>query len=420
MPDVERQLSILRDELRAAVPEPDLGAVVERHRQRRTRRRMQIGAVAAVLAVSGVVPILRQLDVEPPPATPPAPPTVTTLPATGGTPFISQMSFVDEDSGYALRCEGLEGDDPPPCQLTLLATDDLESWVEAGPVPVPERTDIDHLGRLIVLGPDELVVDWANLGEQTSSASARVHSDDGGRTWRNVPVPAVVTDAVPAIPEGAQLQRACATSAPYSCSTPTFTFALPGSGAAAVLADPPPLANPVPGEIPTADGHWWALGHVPGTARWAFSVSTDDGRTWTTTPLDADLPQNLWASVVSQGGILYASVSGADPLGDNELQAILRSEDDGRTWRQTWKLAEGEDLVQSVGTLVAAADGTVSFDEFPWTYTSTDGARTFELDGRERLGPVSWTRAGYLALGDRSGEFSPDGVDWRQFEIPLE
>ena len=421
MPDVERQLAILRDELRGAVPVPDIGTVAERHQQRRIRLRMQIGAVAAVLAVSGVVPILRQLDVEePPPATPPA---VTTPPpqTAPGSPFVYEMQFADADSGYALRCEGVEGADPPPCPLTLLATDDLENWVEVGPVAVPERTDVDHIGRLIVLGPDELVVDWSNVDDGSSSASARVHSDDGGRTWQNVPVPGVVTDTVPAIPDGAQLQPACvtATRAPV-CATPTFTLARPGSGAAAVLADPPPLSNPEPGALPTADGHWWAFGHVPGTERWALAVSTDDGRTWTTTPLPSDLPQHLWMSVVSQDGVLYASASSADQQDDYGLRAVLRSDDDGRTWRRTWKPAEGDDLIQLNGTLVAAADGTLSIDKLPGMYTSTDGGRTFEPGRQERLGPVSWTRAGYVALGIDSFEFSADGVDWRRFDLPPE
>lgn len=423
MPDVESRLTELRDELHAAVPVPDLATVTDRFRQRRTRRRMQLGAVAAVLAVSAVVPALRQLDVRQPAAPPPT--TSQTTSQTSPTPGVTvlfDVQFAEDGSGYTVRgrCEEGTGEVlTRPCALTLLTTDDLETWVEVGPVPTPDRDDLHPVGQLSVLGPNELVFDWAATGDGAGSESARMHSADGGRSWQDVPMPAVVTDTVAAIPDHAALQPAClAALQSQACGTPTFTVVWPGPGAPAVLADPPPLSNPRPGALPTADGQWWVLGNVPGTARWALAVSTDDGRTWTTTPLDDGLPTDLSMSVVSQGGTLYATASGTEPGDSAGLRAIFRSDDDGRTWERTWRPVEGQLAPGHMAGLVAAADGTLHVYEYDRAFTSSDGGRTLEVTAEGRDGFVRWTRAGYVAVGTDSFELSPDGVHWREYDLP--
>lgn len=423
MPDIEGVFARLRTELRGSVPVPDLDSVAGRYRQRRTRRRMQVGAVAAVLVVSGVVPILRQLDAAPPPATPPP---VTGLPGSRPIPFITDMGFADDRNGYALRalCDEPADGGQEGCELTLLATNDLEHWRKVGPVPTPERRrDGGAIGSLVVLGPEQLAVDFADTVRDDTSRRARVYSGDGGRTWRWVPTPPVVTDTVPAIPKGSQLTAACydGIDTHLTCATPTFIVVRPGSGAPAVLATPPPLVDPRPGAIPTADGHWWTAGLTPGTHRRAIAVSTDDGRTWRTGTLDIDLPKDVWMSVVSTDGVLYAVVSGGDPLGAYGLRAILRSDDDGRTWQQTWRqTGDPEEIELMLGSVVAARDGSLRLHEVPTVYVVTDGGRTVEVDLHQQTGPVTWTRAGYITIEMESFKLSTDGLHWREYQLPVE
>ncbi|GAB3449595.1 sialidase family protein [Actinophytocola sediminis] len=414
MPDVDDRFAGLRESMYNAVPLPDPGTVAQRYRRRRTRRQLQAGAVVAVLMISALVTQLplrdSGLSFGSPPGTTPG----------GPEQFVTDVQFAADGSGYALRTHfsDAEGYDRPFAH-TLLAATDQENWTEVGPVPIPERGDVALAGDLVVLGPNELVVDFVNIGRRTSSRSARVHSGDGGRTWQEVPMPAVVTDTVPAIPEGAQLRSACAIE-PVNrprCETPTFTVVQPGTGASAVLAAAPPLVTPMPGVIPTAAGHWWALGQVPGTSAWAISVSTDDGRTWTTSELDIDVP-NARASVVSQGGSLYASIVNHTMDGvENGLRAILRSDDDGRTWQRTWEAAE-EQRIELTSELVAAEDGTLKVHASPDRYTVTDDGRTLTRDGQPSVEVIHWTRAGYVATKKSSYLLSTDGISWRDHQVP--
>ncbi|GAB3449603.1 sigma factor-like helix-turn-helix DNA-binding protein [Actinophytocola sediminis] len=418
-PDVEAHLTSLRAELLDTLPVPPVDRVTARHGQRRATRRTRIGAVAAVLVVGAVVPMLRQPD-QPSAATPPP---TTTLPALLSPATYTDVQFFDDDHGYALRatCDPDEGvNRPPSCALALLATTDREHWRVVGPIPVPDRDDINTFGWLVVLGPDQLAIDHGIVSDNTTSQSARIYSADGGRTWRDVPMPPVVTETVPAIPRGANLLPACSGAlADQLCTTPTFTVVRPGSGTSAVLANPPPLSNPTPGPIPTPAGHWWAVGKSPETREWAIALSRDDGRTWTTSALGAELPGELAVSVTANDGTLWAAASGREPAGNFGLCAILRSDDDGRTWRRTWqpdKPPDRDDYFMS--TLVAAADGTLSLHDFSATYRFTDGGRTLEMDSRQRLGMVRWTKAGYVSTGTGSIELSTDGLTWRALDLP--
>lgn len=417
MPDLDRRLTALRDDLRATVPVPELDGVARRYRQRRTRRRTMAGAVVAVLAVSAVVPALRQL--EPVPATGTPPPPRTTGEAQT-VPFVNQVQFTDAGHGYALRtdCEN----DGSRCAPTLLASADLTDWEVVGSVPRPRpAAGVDHLDDLVdlmVLGPDEIAVDWQPGPGPHGSGVSRVYSDDGGRTWREVAVPTEVTDVVPSIPDGARLEPGCPRVT--SCLTRTFTVVRPGSGTSAVLADPPPLRDPVPGAVPTDDGYWWVAGERPGKPTWSLAVSADAGRTWHTSA--TTLPISVAGSwrVVSRDGILYASVYGEAPTGEDGLLAIHLSDDGGRSWQRTWALAEHPEFDGFYGSLIAAADGTLILMAPDEAYTSSDGGRTLTPAEPEGDGPVDWTRLGYGALTEQGFALSADGLEWRRFEIPLE
>ncbi|MCT2587128.1 sialidase family protein [Actinophytocola gossypii] len=410
MPDLDRGLAALRDELRAAMPMPDVDSVARRHRDRRIRRRTVIGAIVAVVVVSVAVPVLRQLE--------PIPPTGTSPPTVGGSssvPFINRVRFTDGGHGYAVRA--LSPDGKPPNEATLLASDDLTTWEEIGTIPKPEpAAELGHLTHFMVLGPDEIALDWDTFGIG-GPEKTRMYSDDGGRTWRHVPVPATVTDVVPAIPEGAELQPGC--PRPWDCRTSTFAVVRPGSGTSAVLADPPPLRNVVPGAVPTADGYWWVVGQPPGAEGWALAVSADDGRTWTTSPVIFPATERGQWWVVSRDGVLYASVHAEAGSGEPGLLGIYRSDDGGRTWEQTWSRSKHKDLAGYFGTLIAAADGTLIVSAPDEAYTSADGGRTM-VPREPRGAVVSWSRLGYIAITERGYELSTDGLEWRRYEIPLE
>lgn len=155
-------------------------------------------------------------------------------------------------------------------------------------MPSPDPLTSGMLGDLAVLDPDTVAVDWIaprRPGDPSALVTDRRFSDDGGRTWRTIPMSPEITDEVAAVPAGAELRPRCADSATRSlrsCPYPGIAVVRPDTGTAALLANGPALDQALPGAVPTAAGHWWAVGRVPGTPRWALSVSTDDGRTWTT------------------------------------------------------------------------------------------------------------------------------------------
>lgn len=431
MPDhdthLDEQLTDLRTDLRNDVSLPHPAAILERHRQRRSRRRLQAGAVAAVLVVGALMPTLRSTNAAPATG---GPPTADTTPTSTDDRLVTNLQFAADGTGYATRFH-LPDDGPgepiPPFDATLLTSSDGENWDEVGTIPIPERTDLYLIGDLTVLGPEELVVDWRSEKNPTSSASARIHSTDGGRTWQDVPMPDVVTEVVPAIPDHAELVPACSvdpTKRP-PCTTPSFTVVLPGTGTSAVLANPPPLLTPVPGSLPTANGRWWAVGQQPDTKDWAITVSADDGRTWNTVTLDLDLANdsrsnNIRASVVSMDDSLYASFVGPVPNNRETLRGVFRSDDDGRTWRQTWTPAPDQDDLPVTGTLVAGDDGALRLRESPNLLTFTDGGTTLTHTVHLGLGMVGWTRKGYVSGWRSYYELSTDGINWTKYDLPME
>jgi photosystem II stability/assembly factor-like uncharacterized protein len=161
MSELDTKLAALRDDLHEQISPPDLGQVTGMARQRTTRRRMQIGAVAAVVAVSVAVPVLRALPGGQAPAGPPLPASMTV-----------QLDFADPDHGFAL------GSDCPkpeaPCTLTLFATaDGGQSWERR---PLPDGDQRYALGDVSVQDANRLSVSRVGADDQWAravSASAR-------------------------------------------------------------------------------------------------------------------------------------------------------------------------------------------------------------------------------------------------------
>ncbi len=420
--DLDDELAALRADLRESLPVPGMTTVRRRAKQRVVRRRMQIGAVVAVVAVSAAVPALRPHIVpDPAPAgSPPASrPAEPTYPK---GPFVSGFGFADADHGYAVRATCAK-DRSPNCQEKLLATSDGEHW-ESRSLPRPKESPSWALGQLRVLGPDEVTVDWSL--SPTNERTYRAHSVDGGRTWQAVPVPPVVTDTVDSIPDGGLLAPGCAVlvGGSQQCSERTFVVEVPGSGASARLANEPPLTAMLAGDIPTADGQWWVVGRDPKTEHWGIALSDDDGRTWRTTVLDwrGSVYAGGW-SVAASGGTLYASAIGALPNASNGLVAVFRSTDGGRSWERTWVPDDDKQPRRVYNGPIAAADGTLVVSTIGGdakTYTSHDGGRTFTEAPDGQPGGAIWTRIGYVAsAGDSGKEYltSPDGLNWRKLTI---
>ncbi len=416
--DLDAELSCLREELRGSLPVPAFSQVVARHKQRVVRRRMQIGAVVAVLVVSLAVPLLRdQMAPDPPEVA--TPPPVEGLTPTG--PFIAGAEFADPDHGYVIRAKCKTG--PRACTSELLATDDGQHWRKRD-LPRPDSAPSWSMGNLEVLGPDEITVDWPLSPVNETLRIHRSHSVDGGVTWETVLVPDVVTDTVPAIPEGGVLTQNCVrlAGAGGQCAERGVVVVLPGSGKSAALANRPPLTAMLAGTLPTRDGVWWMAGRDPATDHWGLAVSDDDGRTWTTTVLDWGEPVHSYGwSVDSQGGTLYATAIGTLPSATNGLLGVFASTDGGHSWQQTWRPAAGKEPRRVYRGTVVGEDGTLTIGGYDGKqYRSDDGGRTFTEVRARYTGYTQRSRIGYLADATDAGAdlmASADGIHWRKIKI---
>lgn len=413
MPDLDSQLTRLRDDLNT-MPRPEFETVVARAKQRSVRRRMQIAAIAAVVAVSVAVPLLRG----------PLGPDLRTPPASGDlptTPFVTKVVFADNDSdnGAALRYVCEDGD-PDKCAAELLLTTDGGVRWEARAV---DELSGPGWGTPISLGADELVVD--RVTARTRTVLPRIHSSDGGRTWREVPMPVPMTDTTDAIPEAGALTSHCARYKPGGrlCVEWEIAVVMPGTGRDARLTTLPALDNATPGH--KIDGRWWVVGQDPDSHEWLVVSSDDDGRTWTTSsvgqvPSAGQVPDVKRWTIVANETTLFAVASGHLADTSSGLLAILRSTDDGQTWQQTWRAADGQEPHVITGDPIATENGRLiirnSVDDR--VYVSADEGRTFEkVKNRFPGHEVQWTPAGYvtmdLDLHLRSFEISADGITWR-------
>ncbi len=400
MSELDTRLAALRDDLHGSITPPELAHVAARARQRTTRRRTQLGAVAAVVAVSVAVPVLRALPGEQEPAKPPLPDSMTI-----------QLDFADADHGYALGsdCPVPEGS----CTLTLFATaDGGRTWERRS---VPDGGERYSLGDVTVLGADRVVLDRVSGNQQW----ARVVSDDGGRTWRDASAAAAAPPAP--IPDGAWLQSVCVGDDQDAAGCRL--------GVGAVSRDParvapapaqPPLIEPVFGRQATEGGHYWAAGVARSSGHWAISVTSDGGRSWQTTRVSLPGEPAMvdpW-SVVENGDVMYATVQGSIAKGPYGLLAVFRSTDGGATWTNTWRATPTTVLQAMLGSAVATDDGRLLvYSTTTGTHESTDG-RTFTRSEVTVPGEVQWTRGGYVAQrGPHAYAMSADGITWRNFEI---
>jgi hypothetical protein len=399
MSELEAELQELRDGMRASIVRPDLGRVAGRARQRTVRRRMQVGAITAVVLVSVAVPVLRSVPSDERPA--------------GQTPAGSvryDVDFADTTHGYALGrdCEDPDG----PCTFTMLVTVDRGLTWRARKLPAADR--LYHSGQLLVVDADRLRFTRMPFGINANVEAFA--SDDAGRTWRRNT--AAVGPARP-IPAGAALQRVCIGSGTNGCVIGVGTY--DGDGLLFPAPAQPPAEIQEVGREATAGGRFWVASEDRATRAWSLSVTSDAGRTWVTRPMD--LPGDPWPqqqpwSVVEGGGVLYATAQGSIGHGPFGLLAAFRSTDGGASWSETWRATPETLLTAVAGSPLATPDGRlVLYSTTDGTYESTDGRR-FSPSDRQLPGPVTWTRAGYLAkVADDHYELSSDGLHWRTIRL---
>lgn len=398
MSELDTSLQELRDDLRSSITRPDLARVAGRARQRDVRRRMQIGAITAVVLVSVTVPVLRSLSSERPPADQAVSATMR-----------YHVDFANATHGYALgnACAESAGD---PCVFSLLATSDAgRTWQ---PRTLPANGMLTEQGGMTVLDADHLVV-YAPA-PAPSTYAARYKSDDAGRTWRES---SLLTREPLQIPAGAELTQLCGVVG--DCASGLGTVGV--DDRAAFLPTQPPLADPQPGRSSTAGGRYWVAGKDRSTDRWAISVTSDEGKTWSTTLVDPPgepYVSGMPWSVVENNGVMYATVVGAIGAGPFGLLAVYRSTDKGMSWTATWQASETNILIAVDGSPIATADGRLLVQStVGGTLESQDG-QTFTVAEYQLPGLVMWTRAGYLAAGkDNSYQLSSDGRVWRSFDI---
>ncbi|MFL6140942.1 MAG: WD40/YVTN/BNR-like repeat-containing protein [Labedaea sp.] len=420
MPDLDAELETLREDLLDSVRAPELAAVIDRSRQRTTRRRTQIGAVAAVLLVGAAIPVLRTaLRPLPDPAAPgttfSVSPTTPTGPAWApatGTPFVYNIRWYDHQHGFALRGSCDSGAASTTCTSELLVTEDGERW---HPRRLPDSSGTTVTGanwELAVLGQNHLVVQAPTL---------RYFSEDAGEHWRKVPVEPGQT--VAAIPPGALLESRCSVVTSFCRDLGELLVLLPDSGRTATLATSPPLTHLAPGQIPAGDGGWWVSGTDPATGRLMLAVSRDAGRSWTISPVPAFTGTPFSGlTVVGTPQAVYATAAGQLAGVKNGLLVILRSIDGGKTWERTWQAADGAEPRSIAGVPLAATDGRLLVStETGALYASVDGGKTFAVDRSiGRLGSVEWHSGGYFGNVPGSSNYywySPDGVQWARFIV---
>ncbi|MFL6122788.1 hypothetical protein [Actinophytocola sp.] len=402
MSELENSLKKLRDGLRSSIGHPDLDLVAVRARQRAVRRRMQGGAITAVVAVSLTVPLLRSVPGEQD-ATDPV-----------RIPVTYQVDFADALHGYALGSAC--GDSDSSCTITLLATADRgRSW---------RQRELPGDDKLYADG-DLFVVDQNRLRLYRMSGTSRtVHilaSDDGGRSWHTPAAAAEVAAAPNSVPSGMNLQKLCHGNGSSECAAGVGAVTLGGS--LSPTPTQPPAEVRVLGAAPTTSGRYWAVSQDPTTKGWTISVTSDAGRTWHTTPVDlpgVPWPEDAPWSVVEGNGVLYATAVGMIGSGPFGLLAVFRSTDGGLSWTQTWRATPDTVLKTVTGSAVATLDGRLLvYSATEGTFESTDGRR-FSRAADALPGPVAWTRAGYLAkVKDNEYDLSSNGGrTWLVLRLP--
>lgn len=404
MSELDTALEGLRDELTAAIPLPDVEHVTGRAR---TRRRLQLGAIAAVVMVAVAVPALRALPSGSPVGTPPD---------QSKTGYV--LDFADPDHGFAIgrRCET----NSKGCSFSFYRTTDGGRDWRKMTLPAPLSADTGYFStNMYVVGPDEVVIN--RLGRSLERVD-RIHTTNGGRSWHEVEPPWFHDATIPLGPRSL-LGGTCIQipSAAETCSG--LGTIQPGTAINAGIPTQPPLGQLMQnGPVATKDGKWWSVARNDETGRWTMSVSADGGRNWSTSDLNlTDTPGSGSWAVVERNGVMYATAGSAA-----RLLGVWRSTDDGQSWTRTWTHDGGQWIPGLIGTPIAASDGSLVLSNGITNYVSTNQARTFEQTGEKVAGTVRWTRAGYLrsdgnvyATSSDGNNFalSTDGLHWRAFTV---
>jgi len=394
MPDLDAELRGLRDELTAAIPLPDVERVAGRAR---SRRRLQVGVLAVVIAVVVGVPIARALPVW----------LAAARPDPAKTSYV--VDFADAKHGYALTrtCQrGTEG-----CTFTLYRTGDGgETWQ---PRRLPLAPGDGFWDTMYVLGPDDVTI-----GKPVGVETTRIFSTDGGLSW------GVAYDLAPAgtapLAPGGLLSGACGEQ-PYGFGGCDVVGSIrPDTGQFVAAPTQPQLVPHQVGPAPTVTGKWWVAGTNPLSERSFLAVSADGGGTWSTSELATPAGRH-WA-VVEGDGVLYATA--ANDAG--RVTSVWRSTDGGRSWTRTWPDTAPDDSPQESSSSgageflasrpIAAGDGSLILADTKRTLVSDDEGRTFRREGGAP-GWVTWTRGGYLRTQGGTFALSGDGLHWRQFTV---
>jgi DNA-directed RNA polymerase specialized sigma24 family protein len=403
-------LNAVRERLNRAVIEPDMAAMIARHRTRVGRRR-RLAAVAAVVVIGAAIPLLRTALRPVPDAKP-----VVAEPVPSAEPTTRFVYGVDVNigqrvQGYALRAVCPARSQTKPCTTEILYTEDGGFWAIQSRLPAPVNANETWLDRRIqTLGPRRVMVE---------SRSERWYSGDSALTWQWVPMEP--DTSVAAIPTDAVLESRCFVVTSRCRGVDQLRVVLPDSGRSATLTTAPSLDQLVPGRLPAADGGWWVSGQDPATGRWSLAVSRDAGQTWSITPLPpfTGTPE-AGIAVTAAPHTLYAIAVGRLPDTAAGLLAIFRSTDGGRSWITAWQSGAGSQPHSIAGVARTAPDDSLTITTFDGdTYTSTDGATSFHfLPGPTRY--AQWARVGYLAsFGGTSGNYSwsRDGSRWFDFTV---
>ena len=406
MSELDTALDGLRDELNSAIPLPDVEHVTGRAR---ARRRLQLGAIAAVVMVAVAVPVLRALPDGSPVATPP--------PVQPRTGYV--VDFADPDHGFAIgrRCE----ENRDGCSFSFHRTTDGGRDWQKMTLPAPLNPDTGYFTTaLYVVGPDEVVITRSG---QSSDDLDRIHTMDGGRSWQEIKPSWAHEAHETTAPLGPRslLAGMCAQMLLTTETCGDLGTIQPGTAKNTGIPTQPPLGlRTQNGPVATKDGKWWAVGLNAG--RWAISVSADGGQNWSTSDLNlSGTPGSGNWAVVERNGVMYATITAA-----GRLLGVWRSTNDGKSWTRTWTSGGGQWIPGLTGTPIAASDGSLVLSDGTTSYVSTDQGRTFERTGDKVAGAVRWTRAGYLRSDGKPFEtssdgnnfaLSTDGLHWRTFTV---
>ncbi|WP_306345163.1 WD40/YVTN/BNR-like repeat-containing protein [Rhizomonospora bruguierae] len=397
--DLDERLARGRAALLDAIEQPPLERVRSRGRALRRRRRTAMAGAAAAVVALGVLTAQPWGGPAPgrPGETPPAVPHVTVYSGSGVTVSgleipVAQVpdlpgtavdaQFPDADHGFVLTGCG--------CRDGFARTGDGgRTWTRY-------RLPATDLTQVVAFDDRNLLV----TGGQRDYGSA-----DGGATWH--PAERLHDRLLNGAGEGEVLRLTPARDriAVWGRAGVLGSLAHQPEGMTVIWVAP----------VATATGAWWVGGRTA-AGRPAVAVTTDRGRTWTTTPLSGGGATTVQVSTL--GSHVYAAVLN----GQRQLLAVYHSADGGRRFTRTGPTGAAPRLA---GELVPLLDGRLLLTTtgHEWWVSGDDGV-TFARTGGDlpSVGRLARTGAGYLAYELFSGDAgwlaaSTDGTAWRKLQI---